>query len=99
VLSICDDVLKIERGGRARDIDYIWNTCDIKDIRLCAASPDRIYTGISSLLQQTLINSDDVIRISVMSRSGTIDDVFVVSDGKHWIDALEQKLRAHLGVS
>jgi hypothetical protein len=100
VLSVTDRVLKIERAGPDRGMDYSWERTEIADVRICAAAPDRIrmFLSLPSLLGHALF-PDEVIRVSVERRSGEVDDVFVSSPGRYWIDALETRLRAHLGLA
>jgi hypothetical protein len=97
VLWVKDGILKIERAGRDRDMDYSWELCEIADVRLGVAAPDRIFLSIKSLLAQTLF-PDDLICISVERQSGEVDYVLVAAPGKYWPDALEARLRPHLGL-
>jgi len=98
VLSITGDGLKIERAGRDRRMDYTWQLSEIVDIRLRYERPARIFINPKSVLMHA-VEDDGLIRVSVEHPSGEIDDVMVLSAGRYWTDALEAKLRAHLGLS
>lgn len=97
VLAIAGGLLKIERAGSDRGMDYSWELAEIADVRLCNAAPDRIFLSAKSLLAEALVH-DEVIRVSIERRSGEVDDITVLCAGRHWVDALETRLRAHLGL-
>jgi hypothetical protein len=98
LLSITDGVLKIERAGPDRGMDYSWEVPEIADIRISAAAPDRIFLSPKSLLLHQLF-AEEVIRVSVERQSGEIDDVLVSVSGRYWADGLENKLRTYLGLA
>jgi hypothetical protein len=98
VLSITGDELKIERAGPDRGMDYSWELSEIADIRLCNAAPDRIFFSLKSLVAHA-VSHDELIRVSVERPSGEVDDVTVLSAGRHWTNALEERLRSYVGLS
>jgi hypothetical protein len=98
VVCITGEELRIERAGRDRDMDYSWKLSEIADIRLCNAAPDRIFVSARAVLEHAMSN-EEVIRVSIEHPSGEIDDMIITSVGRDWADALETRLRAHLGLS
>jgi hypothetical protein len=98
VLSITPDELKIERAGRDRGMDYSWEISEIADVRLCYTEPDRIFLGLKSVVAHAM-SHDEFVRISVERRTGEVDDVIVRTTGRYWMDVLEARVRAYLGLA
>jgi hypothetical protein len=97
VLSLTADALKIERAGLDRGTDVSWERWEVADLRMCNAAPDRVFLGLQSLVKHAL-SADDVLRVSVERPSGDVNDVFVLTRGRGWADALELRVRTHLGL-
>jgi hypothetical protein len=97
VLTISDTELSILCTGPKRDIDLSWNRSEIADIRLSPAAPNLKLHQFKSLWAQVIF-ADDVVRISVMIPTGEVKDVYVLTSGRYWTDAMEVKLRNYLGL-
>ena len=97
-LLVRDGVLRVERAGQGRDMDYTWNLDEIADLRLCAAAPDRAFGGFASVLAAG-VAPNELVRLSVERPSGEIDDIVIAVPGRYWIGPLEAKLRAHLALT
>jgi hypothetical protein len=105
VLSITDGLMKIERAGRKRDMDYSWDRSEIVDVRLGAEGPEHFtwekllpFQWDKLLPFHASFPEQDFIRFSVEDTSGQVNDVMIEAPGKYWTFELEPKLRAYLGL-
>ena len=95
LLRIADGVLKVERAGPGRGMDYSWEFSEIADLCMSNTSPDRASPSVGSLVRERLAH-DQMIRISVARKSGEVDDINILSAGQHWASSLETRLRDYL---
>jgi hypothetical protein len=98
MLVIADGVLKIERAGPDRGMNYSWELTEIADLSMSNAALDRAFPSPRSLVAHGL-SQEQVIRISVQRRSGEVDDITLLSTGRFWADSLETRLRNYLKLS
>jgi hypothetical protein len=99
-MTVRDGTLQIRRAGYDGQWDTSWASDEVADIRLCPTADYRGFVlGMIPVVKWFAPAKCAMVRVSVMLRSGIVEDVPIRAPEGPWIEQVEEKLRRYLGLS